>query len=461
MRFSISTIRSVGHMTLVAMLLMSTCVFALGINEKLEIKALGYLPEEKLALLNRGLADDVAKNEHLQLFYNDKFVARAYAVQVDTHRSIWLIYQIISERPFTEKADMKARRLAPRLVPFRVKNAAEEVRVDELKKELMAQAPPDKPEPAPRLKLGYKESSREDNEEIPISNPEGSLALNPSDKSVDSDAFQEEGGRKYLNVQVSAAPVKFSTVNEAREISYGTNIQSADWGKKNLAAHYVYTNRRSRPSNFTPGATGIATSSSYDAGLNFDINKITDHFSFFSFFTFQRERDGAIYPVRYRWNIAPFGLKYDIYNNDKIQDLSLSYTPILEYELNEVPTVHTTQTGIDSFGSPIYSYTEEVQEKKFQRARHSFRFGFKWVPSPNFVVANTFWYRPSHDFANKVIDWRDCRLSNDFSVGYNPSDNVTLGYQNVYTWDILQKRLLGLPSSNMDHIFTISYNFSI
>ncbi|MBI2521223.1 MAG: hypothetical protein HYV97_12420 [Bdellovibrio sp.] len=443
------------------MLCASIQVFALGINEHVDVRSLGYLPNENVVLLNRGLADDVVKNEHIQLFYNDKFIARAYSLQVDTHRSIWLIYQIANEGPLTEKAELKARRLPLRLVPFRVKNAAEDTRVDEIKQELLAQAPPETPEPAPRLKLGYKESSREDNEEIPITDPEGAMALNPSNNSVDSDAFQDEEAKKNFNVQLTAAPIKFSSQYHAREISYGTNVQSVDWGKKNLSGHYVYSNRRSRPSNYTAGATGIATSSSYDAGVNFDINNITEHFSFFSFATYQRERDGVIYPIRYRWNIAPVGLKYNIYNDDKIQDLSLSYAPIMEYELNDIPSTRTIQTGTDAFGNPVYAYEDYVEQKKFQRARHSFRFGFKWVPVPNFVIANTLWYRPSHDFSNKEVDLRDCRLSNDFSLGYNPSDNITLGYQNVYTWDLLQKRLLGLPSSNMDNIFTISYTFAL
>ncbi len=453
-------VRSVLWAGMTMILCALSTAFALGINERLEIKCLGYLPEENVALLNRGLADDVVKNEHIQLFYNDKFLARAYSLQVDTHRSVWLIYQIVNEGPLNEKGELKARRLPARLVPFRVKNAAGDVRVDEIKQELLAQAPPENPEPAPRLKLGLKESSREDNEEIPITNPEGALALNPSNNSVDSDAFQDEEAKKNFNMQLTAAPIKFSSINHAREISYGTNIQSVDWGKKVLAAHYVYSNRRSRPSNYTQGATGIATSSSYDAGVNFDINKITEHFSFFSFVTYQRERDGVLYPVRYRWNLAPVGLKYNIYEDDKIQELSLSYTPSMEYELNDIPSTRTIQTGTDSFGDPVYAYEDYVEQKKFQRARHSFRFGFKWVPASNFVIANTFWYRPAHDFSNKELDLQDCRLSNDFSVGYNPSDNVTLGYQNVYTWDLLQKRLLNLPSSNMDNIFTISYNFA-
>ena len=50
----------------------------------------------KCVLLNRGFADDVVKNEHIQLFYNDKFLARAYSAS-RYYRSVWLIYQIVNE----------------------------------------------------------------------------------------------------------------------------------------------------------------------------------------------------------------------------------------------------------------------------------------------------------------------------------------------------------------------------
>jgi len=439
-------------------------VFALGINEVIEVKSLGYLADDNVLLLNRGLVDDIEEGEHLQLYYKDVFIGRAYSLELENHRSIWLVYQIADESPLIEKGTLKARRLPQRFVPKRVKNGAGDVRVDEVKPDLLAQAPQESPEPIPPpvIKGGYKESNKEDKEEIPVSENGSSYALNPNTSlQEDVDDDEDDPNSKLFNVQLTAAPIKFSTLFDSREISYGTNIQSADLGNKVLGAHYVYSHRRSRPSNFTQGVTGIATSSSYDAGLNFDVNRITKRLSFFSFATFQRQRDGTFYPVRYRYNLAPVGLKYEFFSSEKIPELSLSYTPIMEIELNDVITTQTVQIGTDSFGNPLFETRNKAETTKFQRARHSFRFGFKWIPAQNFFMSNVFWYRPSHDLSNKVLDWEDARLSNDFQIGYNPNESITLGYQNVYTWDILQKRVLGLPSSVMDHIFQVSYNFSI
>jgi len=453
---SSSRLRFISFFVL-CLLFFTSKVWAIGFGENIKTIPLAYDESSKTLMLNRGTSDDIAVGEHLRLYHSGAFVARAYALEVSSHRSVWIVYQIYNAIALKDKLEIVATRLSTRYVPNRVRAIAQGLRIDEVKANLEGMAPAPESEPEP-LKLGYEEAKELDKETIPIADTGGKFAFNPR---VDSDVDQfKEDEKDNFNATIQASPIKFSSPNHAREIAYGVNISSSGWENKELQAHYNYSTRRSKLSNFSAGGTTIVTSSSYDAGITFDRNKIYNDWTYFMFVSWKRERDGTIYPLRYSWSGGIAGIKYDFYESEKITDLSLSYIPVMEFEMVDIPDSRSIQTGVDEFGDPIFIDQPYVRQNKTQKARHSFRFKFKAQPTEKFSIGETLWYKPFHDFANKNLDLEDCKLTNDFTINYNINANTTLGYQNAYAWDITQKRLNSLPSSSMDHIFTIAYNFA-
>jgi hypothetical protein len=428
--------------------------WGLGFGESVPVKVLGWVPKFQTVMLNRGTSDDFLPDQHIKLYNNGVFVARAYAVEVSLFQSIWVVYQIFEDTALTDKLSLQAVRLASRFVPKKVVARAKSLDMDYIKNELSNQNTEGEPQFESTLKLGMSESKTPESDGIPITETGGVLSLNP-DVVIDETTGQEEIQEKNFAGSLQASPIKFTRLNNSREIAYGVNINSQNWGKKELAARYNYSTSRSKPAQFGPGSETVVTSSNYNAGVNFDYNKFWGPLTFFMFATFDRQRDGTIYPLRYRWNMGPAGLKWDIYESEKITDLSVSYVPVMEFSQQDVPS--TREVCCDSFGDP---FTEEfIDQVKNQKSRHSFRMKFAATPIPNLTISNTFWYKPFHDFANKEVDLRDSLLENSFAINYQASETVGVGYQNLYTWDITRKRLLNLPSSNMDHIFTIGYNF--
>jgi hypothetical protein len=431
-------------------------VHALAHGEFLETRAVAYLAQYQIVMLDRGTSDDIMPNSHLKLYSGDRFVARAYSIEVNLFRSTWIVYQIFSDTPLAEKLPLRAQKIGNHMVPKAIMARVKGLKVEEVNSALSGLIQDDQsPQFENVLKFGYKEDGKEDSETIKITETGGEISLNPN-VSIDEETGQEEVLEDNFNMSINASPVRFTRINREKEIAYNTSVSSMNWGQKELAASYSYSTTTSKPAQFGPGSETVVTTSNYLASINFDYNKFWKDLTYFMFVSFERSRDGIIYPLRHRWSGGIAGIKWDIYESEKLPELSISYIPLLEYAKQDFLSFRTTCCDADGFETS----EDFIEQVKTQKSRHSFRFKLSYVPIQNLTVSNITWYKPFHDFANKELDLRDNLFSNSFSISYATENNVSMSYQNEITSDITLKRLQGLPSTNMSHIFNLGYSFT-
>ena len=429
---------------------------ALGYGEFIETRAVAYLSQYQIVMLDRGTSDDIMPQSHIKIYSGDNFVARAYSVEVNLFRSTWIVYQIFSDSPLIEKVPLKVQKLARNLVPKAILARVKGLRVEEVNAALSSLIEDDStPSFENVLKFGYKEDGKEDSEIIKIVETGGEIQLNPN-VSINEETGQEEILEDNFNMSINAAPVRFTRINKEREISYNAAITSMNWGQKELGLSYAYSTTTSRPAQFGPGSETVTTSSNYAASLNFDYNKLWKDLSYFMFVSFERSKDGIIYPLRYRWSGGLAGVKWDIYESEKVPELSISYIPTLEYAKQDFLSFRTLCCDEDGFELS----NEFIEQIETQKARHSIRFKLSIMPFSNLTITNITWYKPFHDFPNKDLDLKDNLFQNSFSISYTTENNVSLSYQNEVTSDVTLTRLQGLPSTNMSHIFNIGYAFT-
>ena len=77
--------------------------------------------------------------------------------------------------------------------------------------------------------------------------------------------------------------------------------------------------------------------------------------------------------------------------------------------------------------------------------------------SNSLSISESLFYRPFHSLSNKDLDFEDANVENSLNLSYQANDNVSITYENTYTWDIRKKRIEQQPSSQMRHSFNVSY----
>ena len=140
--------------------------------------------------------------------------------------------------------------------------------------------------------------------------------------------------------------------------------------------------------------------------------------------TFQGQ---PVFSPDFLWSGIPIGLTYNFIATDKIPEFSVNYG--LQWDLEQVEFIGEEE---DSNGE----FIPVKQVQSTQKTRHSIKFIFNWLPFEALSITNEFWYKPYHDFANKDFNWKDSGpFTNNFSISYTTSLDVSITYINDITWD--------------------------
>jgi hypothetical protein len=78
------------------LLIFTTNVFALEIDEKLTVRILRTSESRKTVMINRGIEDGLAEGDHAKFIVTAGIVARGVAVKVSPTRSVWSIYRLVN-----------------------------------------------------------------------------------------------------------------------------------------------------------------------------------------------------------------------------------------------------------------------------------------------------------------------------------------------------------------------------
>lgn len=71
-------------------------VFALEIDEKLTLRIVNTSETKKTVLINRGIEDGLAKNDHAKFYISTGVVARGVCIKLSPTRSVWSIYRLVN-----------------------------------------------------------------------------------------------------------------------------------------------------------------------------------------------------------------------------------------------------------------------------------------------------------------------------------------------------------------------------
>ncbi len=89
---------------LILLTLIASKVMALEVDEKLTLRILRVSDSQKTILVNRGIEDGLAVNDHAKFYLTSGMIARGVVIKVSPSRSVWSLYRLIDKSQIeTEK----------------------------------------------------------------------------------------------------------------------------------------------------------------------------------------------------------------------------------------------------------------------------------------------------------------------------------------------------------------------
>ena len=414
------------------------------------------IQDYRYVVLNRGSSDGIYEGDHFSFYRNANFAFRGVVLQVETYRSLWLTYHNYKPSILEINSDFVGKKIHLGLIPKRVTNIKRVLSADTAN--IFAQYKNEASEDTQEVDDGNRELV--DNESIRVIDRKKVFEFNP-DLELEEIIKASKGKVDYFSWGISASPISFSRVPKTKDIGYSINASCLICENTTLDLVYSYTHSTEKPprSEFSEGNdAGVLTSSSYNATIDFNFNNFWRKVSYWASLSWSRARQAdvvnnePIYSPEYLWSGIPLGLTYNFIATSKIPEFSLSYG--LQWDLEKV-------NFIDIDFDDNFNEIKKKATQKTQKTRHSIKLYLNWLPFENFSVSNTFWYKPFHDFANKEFDWRDSGpFTNNLSISYRTSFDVSLTYTNDVTWDEITKQRDGTPSTNMINSFQVTYNFN-
>ena len=70
--------------------------YALEIDEKLTLRIIGLSETRKTVLINRGVEDGIAQNDHAKFYVSSGVVARGVCIKTSPTRSVWSLYRLVN-----------------------------------------------------------------------------------------------------------------------------------------------------------------------------------------------------------------------------------------------------------------------------------------------------------------------------------------------------------------------------
>jgi hypothetical protein len=411
-------------------------VYALELNDKLTVKILKTY-DENFLVLNRGLEDGIEVKDHAKITGDDGFIARGICVKTGLMTSHWKIYRVVHPELVSKDNTYIMRSL---------KTSPIHPDMEMVKEDDYSQKFTDWDEKDLSKSVAYQQD-RIMKFDLPENNSKDKIIeeANKSDtekfmdRNFDSEQFVEDFSQ--YQATIFASPISKQTLNDQEDINYGFQVQNQ--GQK-YELSFSYNEMQSKTVN--PIDESVVSSKSVTSNLTFDINRIFPKLSYFMFLNYEQSRQGDVYNPRRLIQGGILGLKFHLYEGEKLQKLDLSYISLLDQREDDVQeydyiTGDTTTT-----------------QTKSTNVRHSFRLRIVYVFNEDFSFTDTFWYRPYMLLDTREIDYNDTNIDNTAAMSYRLTENVSTSLSHRYTYDINQYRLYNIPPHN--HITTLELNYS-
>ncbi len=408
-------------------------------GENIEVKVLNL--SGKQMVTSRGGADAVFRGEFVRIMQEGRYKGRAIAIQVLSDVTQWALYY--QYEPISYAFPVTLKPSSPHQIPSEEKSVMNFIQMDTAflqsyspkvvqNKNIESNEDPEQK----KIEAQYESAARYDES---IAKDTTIKLENNLDDIIESESSYFDG----FSGNVSVSPYSIQRLNNAKSIFYSVGLSSR--GKNEASFYYSYnTDRQTDVFN-----NQVFSSSAYNASLTFDLNRLTENLTLFSFNTYQRQRFGGIYPIRMLVNTGPVGLKYRFLDTPIwMEKIDVSYVPVIDYRKSDVQFF-----DFDTF---------ELKTRQETRTdiRHSFRFRvFTNFMESKLNINYLLFFRPLQKIKDKSISLNDSKFESNITVAYNLTQAISFSYQNILTKDITLTEISNIPATNM--IQNISLNYSL
>jgi hypothetical protein len=395
--------------------------------------------DQNILAINRGLEDGIFKGSHIKLTSRDGFIARGISLKSNMTISYVKIYRVVnpelvSKDTLYDLKDMHQSEIPDDLkylksasLPYNLK----EIRPSELGKQ---------------LKLQQKRIAKFD---LPTSikkakAKEPSEAENFVRKNFSYSKFKED--ISSLNLELFVSPLQNQTLNGQQNLNYGLAINNRGDKFQYQLKHTVFE------STLVDPYTDNELSSKRElTSFNFDVNKITDHMTYFVWAGREVNRTGEFYNPKQRLNYGLFGLKYHFVEEKDLEPGEYGFYTV---DFSYIPLFETY----------TYEFDPDLSDNQFAKTtetdrylRHALRLrAHMRISAKNHLKLNG-WWRPYQNINSGAFDWENNLTDMSFIFSSELDENFSFNLSVQYTYDILQRRNYNIDPQNIINSFTLNY----
>jgi hypothetical protein len=411
--------------------LLSFSALALEPSEKVKgAKILKVLPNNIL-MIDRGLEDGVARNDHIMLTNEVVgYASRAICIRSSFTTSYLKLYRIPDAEAISLDYQYTLVGIDDREIPSPVAKLRDRLQAtgDEKKIEKKVGADPflvkrDLPERLTERDL------------LKATGPEKRKLF------VERVLNEDQLKRDLNNYQLSlfASPFTRQSINEGESLRYG-------FRGGNVASKYrLLTGFEQQQTKLKDPVTEESVSTRSTKGhAQFIIDHLKPSLSTLSLINYNSMRFSSMGTPKNHWQVGPIGFTWHLYESKSWEYLDLSYVPLYDIRVTDIITENGKQDTDRTTG-----------------IRHGFRLAFKNQINERVAIENILWVRPFQDLATWKVEGDNLNLENDMKLVFNISGNLYFDYNFIYQKDKLWETLSGLPQSNTINSLNVRYDFNL
>ncbi len=251
-----------------------------------------------------------------------------------------------------------------------------------------------------------------------------------------------EDNWKNIHLQANLDTLSYKSLDKELEVDWSLEFGNVD--QENIEYLLKYSHTYDRQVDLFSKIAVRETS--VNISQEFDVNKIFGHIGYTSDLSLVKTKENDVYVQKYNAELAPLGIKWDIFENDTLTELSLSYLPTYNYLEHYDPDV-------DALGNAIVNKVTE------RALLHVFKFNIG-VSYGNFSFSEEARWKEIKTFDKANAANRDFLFSNKLSFSYALNDYMSISYNNSILVDKRRKEVQGLPSTDHQHNFSFGLNWN-
>jgi hypothetical protein len=413
-------------------LLLSSISFALDSIDRInEVKILRILPDN-IVLLNRGLEDGIARNDHAKLI-NDiaGYSSRALCLRVAQDLSYWKLYRIPNAEAFSMEYLYSLIGMDDKEIPYSTEKLRDEVQkiVDPENKKERKDLGPDPFSIKSDLPQRLTERDL-----LESTGPEKRKLF--SERALNRDQLSKD--LSDYRFSLYASPFTRQSINQGESLRYG-------FRGGNIASKYrllsQFEEQQTKLKN--PMTKEEVSTRSTNGQVQFVIHRLGESISSLSLINYNSQRFSDLGTPKAHWHVGVVGFTWHMYESKTWEYLDISYIPLYDMRTTEVRRNNVTS------------------EIKQNGLRHGFRFGMKTRINDKVAFENLLWVRPYQNLSSWRVESDNLNLVNDLKLIFTLTEHLFFDYNFVYQKDKLWGTLSNLSDSNTINSLNVRYDFNI